>query len=137
MTVKWYWEEPDWDDKALETILDEAIVRGEVTLPEWRYPPPKTYLNFTPEQRIRGWQKTWASIRLGLIPRPLQCSICLTDRGRMQMHAEDYTRPLNAKPICPGCHRSLHMRFSRPEQWEERRQRYGSGSCWFDNLGHS
>jgi len=131
LRVKWYWEEPGWDDKALEATLDEAVARGDVTLPEWRYPPPKHYLNFSPEQRIRGWQKTWAAIRMRLIPRPSQCSVCLTSRGRMQMHAEDYTRPLNAKPICPACHRSLHMRFRAPEQWAERVKRYSFPEAWF------
>ncbi len=134
MTVKWYWEEPGWDDKALETILDEAIARGEITLPEWRYPPPKTYLSFTPEQRICGWQKTWAAIRLGLIPRPSRCSICLTNQGRMQMHAEDYTRPLNAKPICPACHRRLHMRFRSPEQWRLLVFKHAYSQAWFLSL---
>ena len=134
---EWYWDAPDWDDKQLEAELDSAVAAGRIKLPIWKYPPLKPYLTFSPEQRIRGWQKTWAAIKLGIIPRPAKCSVCGTTRGTIQMHSEDYTRPLNAKPICAACHRSLHLRFIQPDQWRKRVCRFEEEGSWFLSLDHS
>ncbi len=41
----------------------------------------------------------------------------------MQLHNEDYSKPFeDAHSICGSCHRALHIRFTKPEQWERRKQ---------------
>lgn len=131
---QWYWDNPEFDDKALERQVEAAFAAGTFKKPVWRYPAPKSYNGFSGEQRVAGWTKTWAGVRMGLIPPPRQCSVCLV-KGRMQMHAEHYDHPLLAKPICPSCHRSLHMRFRAPEQWLRRVEKYGGCGQWFEKLG--
>ena len=41
----------------------------------------------------------------------------------MQLHNEDYSKPFeDAHPICGRCHGALHIRFTKPERWEHRKQ---------------
>src|SRR3954468_710884 len=64
------------------------------------------------------------------------CAMCGDPRPpKMQIHAEDYSRPFRweppaAYPVCARCHSRLHFRFKAPERWSGYRQflrrgRYG------------
>lgn len=115
--VSWHWEDPSFDDLAVEAKVISLVAKGKATWPLWRWPVRDHWYNgASPQRRIIGWQKVWLACRLELIPYPRTCSICLsTDHA--QYHNENYFRPLQAKPICPGCHRKLHRRFHDPEPW--------------------
>lgn len=119
---------------ALDKRLDNALAAGAVSLPTWRWPEPKPYNGFTGAERIRGWQRTWAAVAAGILPKPHRCSICGTEQGRIELHTENYTRPLEAKPVCRACHRSLHRRFQDPDQWHRRVKQFGDGTKWFEQI---
>ena len=132
-TIACYWLDADWDDRQIETKVDQAIQCGRASAPPWKWKLPKTYNGFSGEQRIAGWQKVKVAIKLGLIPAPHTCSICLSSPAG-QMHNEDYSRPLLAKPICPSCHRILHQRVKYPETWKSLQQLHGYPGAWFQEL---
>lgn len=129
----WYWERSSFDDQMLERLVDANIASGQIVRPDWKWKLPKTYNGFSGEERVRGWQKVKVAIALGLIPKPEMCSICLRSPAG-QMHSEDYSRPLLAKPICPRCHRILHRRFKSPEIWSGLVFRYSYDGAWFSAL---
>ena len=60
--------------------------------------------------------------RRGEFPAPTQCELCLATSGRLNYHNEDYSEPFDVHPICWGCHSALHIRFTKPERWEKRKQ---------------
>lgn len=128
--VVWYWQVPDWDDQAIEQVVREALADGTIRRPAWNWKLPRNYNGFTAEQRIAGWQIVKAAISLKLIPYPSRCSICLKSPAG-QMHNEDYSRPILAKPICPSCHRILHQRFKYPDTWDALQQLHGYPGAWF------
>ena len=74
---------------------------------------------------------------MGLIPKALRCSVCDTAEGRIDYHAEDYSRPLRVAPICMKCHMALHNRLrggGYAESWKRRVHSYADGTKWFEFL---
>ena len=129
----WYWEHPDWDDLALEAKVDSAVQQGLVLAPDWKWKAPNSYNGYSGEARIAGWKKVKIAVKLGLLPKPDQCSVCLSSPAG-QFHNENYDRPLTAKPICPSCHRILHQRFRYPSSWSCLLQLYQRPGAWFNEL---
>ena len=126
----WYWLAEEWCDLKIEQLVDAAIASGSATPPEWKWPIPGAYNGADGKMRVTGWQKVKVAISLGLVPPPNVCSICLRSPAG-QMHNEDYFRPLQAKPICFSCHRTLHGRFKNPVRWERLAQRNAHEEAWF------
>lgn len=126
----WHWEEPNWDSAAAELTVDQAVAAKRVCYPSWRWPPLKSYRGFSSEVRIRGWQKVWAARQLGILPAPTTCSICLCACAG-HYHSEDYSCPLDAKPVCRRCHTILHHRFKRPQIWEALVSAQNGRHGWF------
>lgn len=131
--AQWHWEKPGFDDLAIQKKVEQAVEKGHRQWPQWSYAVPKPYNGASGPQRIAGWQRVWLACHMGLIPFPKLCSICGSPRN-VQYHNEDYFRPLQAKPVCAGCHRVLHMRFRNPDAWLALVARYGQTGKWFSNL---
>lgn len=131
--LDWYWEHPEWDDLVLEAQVDRAIRSGTCKPPDWKWKTPRPYNGFFGEARIAGWKKVKVALKLGLLPKPERCSICLRSPAG-QFHNEDYSRPLKAKPICPSCHRILHQRFRYPETWSNLLTTHSQPGAWFAHL---
>ena len=101
-----------------------------------------------------GWYNGWhgderlavipvikAAVEAGTLAPPSRCSICLVDgtpdwraRDAIGFHDEDYANPLNGYPICRPCHRLIHLRFWRVEEWHAHVARLARGGQWFELL---
>lgn len=81
-----------------------------------------------------------AAIRDGVIPRPIECSICgyidrqTTGRPEIALHLERYSHPLEIYPCCRRCHGKLHGRFRQPERWQCLITGHGNPMDWFHLL---
>jgi hypothetical protein len=129
----WHWDAEGWNDRAVEFEVVTAVNKGLIKPRVWSWPVLKAYNGSSGEERIRGWQKTWAGIHLKLIPPPRTCSICGSRRA-VQYHNEDYLRPMNAKPVCSTCHKVLHKRFSNEGTWLRLVRDCEYDGCWFSDL---
>lgn len=69
---------------------------------DWRKRHP-----MTPEQRRKDSCRSYAGVykRRGVL-RPEPCEAC--GSSAVEMHHEDYTRPLDVIWLCRACHLSLH-----------------------------
>lgn len=100
----------------VEKMVCDLLNAGTIKPRSWSWPMLGPYNGNSGEERVVGWQKTWAGVYAKLIPTHRTCSICGSTET-VQNHNEDYLRPLNAKPICGACHKVLHRRFSAPRPW--------------------
>ena len=98
---------------------------------------------FSGSERNRVAALQRKAIDAGTFPEPTQCELCLATSGRLNYHNEDYSKPFDVHPICWGCHSALHVRFTKPERWEKRKQivrdlREAAGltteGCWWEEL---
>jgi hypothetical protein len=82
----------------------------------------KEYNGFSSNERAKVGNFQLKAIQSGEYPKPVQCSLCGSTDGQMQLHNEDYSKPFEgAIPICRSCHSALHIRFTKPERWEKRK----------------
>jgi len=127
---------PVWDDREIERLADAAIADGRtrVRRSSMKLGP---YNGFPGELRVDADRKIKVAIELGLIPPPTECSVCGSRDGRMDYHAEDYSRPLLVASICQKCHMALHNRLRSPgyaASWQKKIDAYGDGTKWFEYL---
>lgn len=130
----WHWNNPDWNASDAQREVEAAVAAGLQKYPEWQYPLLRCYLGFSGQDRIEGWKRVWVARRMGLLPAPTTCSVCLTSTQRGQYHCENYSRPLEAKPICRRCHLALHKRFRNPDPWMKLVSSFQTPGCWFRQL---
>jgi hypothetical protein len=92
------------------------------------------YNGFSPADRNGTLAIVRAALADGRLPAPTRCSVCGDQPAKpLQWHSEDYRKPLDARPICRGCHIRIHARFRHPDRWRE----YISGldpAGWYQNL---
>ncbi len=134
---EFHWMLPGWDDRFVQVQAEAAIREGRQTPPAWTWPRMQTYNGYDHEARVRGWQILTVAQRLCLVPWPRRCSICGTTVGQLQSHAEDYSRPCDARPVCQSCHRKIHRRHKEPETWRahiEACSKFWSVPMWFLEL---
>ena len=82
----------------------------------------REYNGFSSNERAKVGKLQLEAIRSGKFPKPTVCELCGTTEGQLQLHNEDYSKPLeDAHPICRSCHLALHVRFTNPERWEKRK----------------
>ena len=129
----WHWLEPDWDDHVIQKQVEIAIASGRIKPPSWSG-TIKPYQGATPQERINGWKITKCAILMGLLPEPTMCSVCGTTQRTMESHTEDYSRPIQSKPICRSCHRILHNRFKNPERWKAFVDKHAYPEAWFTSI---
>ncbi len=99
----------------------------------------RDYNGFSSNERAKVGKLQLEAIRSGKLPKPTKCELCGTSEGQLQLHNEDYSKPLDdAHPICRACHLALHVRFNNPERWEKRKAYIrgvrGNGDYWWDKL---
>lgn len=72
-------------------------------------------------RRAQAWLNSqWQS---GLLERPAQCVACRQDKGIIDAHAEDYSKPFTAGKtdryhLCFTCHMMVHSRFQSARDWQ-------------------
>lgn len=77
------------------------------------------YNGFGPADRNGTLAIVRAALADGTLPTPTRCSVCGVRATKpLQWHSEDYRKPLNAHPICRGCHVRVHARFRHPDRWQ-------------------
>jgi hypothetical protein len=101
-----------------QTIAWPETLEG-MTLPKWSGGPVGPYNGFTPDERLRHWQKAVILRRLGRFPNPSACAVCGTDK-RVGWHSEHYYDLTRCIGLCWPCHMALHRRFARPQGWARR-----------------
>ena len=126
----WHWLEPKWDDLAIQMQVEAVIASGKMNTPKWSG-TINPYQGFTPQERINGWKITKCAFAMGLLPKPTMCSVCGTTQRTMESHTEDYSRPIQSKPICRSCHRLLHNRFKKPARWKKLVDAHAYPGAWF------
>lgn len=70
---------------------------------------PKASPGLSEEQRQRGVVRSYANVykrRGKLIPQP--CEHC--GASKVEMHHEDYSKPLDVRWLCMPCHKRLHAK---------------------------
>ncbi len=67
----------------------------------------------SPERRARNSAK--AAAKWGTIARPQECPRCGSQGKEIHAHHEDYSRPLDVRWLCEGCHFQLHREQRREE----------------------
>jgi hypothetical protein len=125
-----------WDDQAVQQEVEKAIQdgRARVRRSSMKLGP---YNGFPGHIRAEADWKIKVAIDLGLVPAPTVCSVCGGSHGRMDYHAEDYSRPLRMAAICQSCHMALHNRLRSPgfaKSWQQRVQAHGDGTKWFERI---
>ena len=85
----------------------------------WMREKRPRYSDLTPDQKQRHDARSMARVyrkRGKLKPQP--CERCgLTDKRFLQMHHDDYSKPLAVRWLCVECHREYHnsqMRAAAP-----------------------
>lgn len=80
------------------------------------------YNGFTGPERDAAQSWLRSEWKAGRLARPKRCCACGTEHGRIDAHAEDYSRPYAAGKtdeyhLCVRCHYQVHARLKRPERW--------------------
>lgn len=92
------------------------------------------YNGFSPAERSGTLAIIRAAIADGSLATPSACSVCQQSSEKpLGWHSEDYRHPLDALPICRGCHVRVHARFQHPNSWRAF-IRPLDASAWFQNL---
>jgi hypothetical protein len=125
-----------WDDGEVEEAVDLAIATGRTRVGRSSM-TIGSYNGFPPEIRLLADRKIKVAQELGLIPPATKCSVCGVEQGRIDYHAEDYSRPLRVAPICMKCHMALHNRSRSSgyaKSWQRLVDIHGDGTRWFEHL---
>lgn len=81
-----------------------------------RYPLLKAYHGFSGVERRRGGQLAGWLVAAGCLTVPAQCDICGSREG-VALHGEVYYDVSRDPALCKPCHRSIHLRFYRWDEW--------------------
>lgn len=99
------------------------------------------YNGWNGEERLAVLPILDAAVAAGTLAPPTRCSICLMSGSSdwrasdaIVFHDEDYSRPLDAYPVCKPCHRLIHLRFWRVDEWEQLVAQNTREGAWFRQL---
>jgi hypothetical protein len=79
----------------------------------------RSYNGFPAWYRKSQARIVWRNLRTGEWYLNEACDAC----GRtvaLAAHSEDYSQPSQFKTLCRACHRAIHLRFWRAEEWRIR-----------------
>lgn len=63
------------------------------------------------DERVMARRKLNTAVQCGKLIRPKVCSICFGG-GKITAHHDDYSRPLDVRWLCWGCHGKEHRKAS-------------------------
>jgi DNA invertase Pin-like site-specific DNA recombinase len=107
-----------------------------------------SYNGFSWPMRQRALRWLQRQIREGRRFPPTQCDVCLTSRGHLMRHSEDYAEPFGAHigrwQLCYWCHIILHCKTKAPDAFQRylemlkggQRVINGSGIQWAQVQGY-
>lgn len=81
-----------------------------------RYPLLRPYCGFSGVERRRGGQLAGWLLAAGCLTVRSRCDIC-GSREPLSLHGEVYYDVSRDPTICQTCHRAIHMRFYRWDDW--------------------
>jgi hypothetical protein len=58
-------------------------------------------------ERSRAWTAARLAEKAGTLVRPSACVLC-GEKGKLEKHHPDYSKPLRVVYCCLACHRRLH-----------------------------
>jgi hypothetical protein len=95
-----------------------------------------SYNLFSGKERTAADRWLNKAAKSGMLVWPTRCSICgahsgRTGPGKIQIHLEDYRRPIEFYSCCVSCHQALHNRFRTPERWRGKLAKYARDGSWF------
>ena len=67
------------------------------------------------KEKLKANRTLNVAISNGSVTRPLTCSICGTDKYKIQGHHSDYTKPLEVIWVCTFCHSAIHKELKKRE----------------------
>ena len=128
----------DWDDQAVENLVNEAIASGHTRVKR-SHMKLGPYNGFSGELRVEVDWKIKIAVEQKLIPeaRDVGCTVCGTKYGRVDYHNEDYGHAFRTVAICMKCHMALHNRFRSSgyaASWNKRVKEHGDGTKWFEKI---
>ena len=63
--------------------------------------------------------------------RPTTCCVCGASKGRIDLHLEDYTKPIEGIiPLCYRCHMMVHCRFRAGVSWRGYKRDISAGAIF-------
>lgn len=65
------------------------------------------------KEKIKAHDAVKRAIKKGTLIRPKVCSSCGKHTTSIELHHEDYSRPLEVVPLCILCHKRLHALKAR------------------------
>lgn len=86
------------------------LEKNRVACKKWRTKNIEVYRKFIKVWRVNNREKLSAHSKVkravanGLLIRSLICEQCKTDKGIMEGHHEDYSKPLEVQWLCKLCH---------------------------------
>lgn len=99
------------------------------------------YNGWSGDERLAVLPILDAAIAAGTLASATRCSICMTSGSSdwrasdaIVFHDEDYGRPLDAYPVCKPCHRLIHLRFWRVDEWQAHIAQNTREGAWFIQL---
>lgn len=96
-----------------------------------RYPLLKAYNGFTGIERRRGGHLAGWLRAAGCLTLAPRCDIC-GSQGPLGLHGEHYYAVCLDPTLCRGCHKAIHMRFYRFDDWRRLVDASAvTGSEWF------
>lgn len=81
-----------------------------------RFPLLKPYHGFSGVERRRGGQLAGWLLAAGCMTLASKCDICGC-RGPLALHGCNYYDVASDLTLCRSCHKSIHMRFYRWDDW--------------------
>jgi hypothetical protein len=100
---KWYLENRE---HALEQRKEQ-----QVRILKWQ----KEYYEKRDRQKLNANKMVSDAVIKGNLIRPKQCSICGSDKYKIQGHHEDYSKPLEVIWVCTYCHSAIHKSLKERE----------------------
>ena len=99
------------------------------------------YNGWNGQERLAVLPVLDAAIAAGALAPPTRCSICLISgsadwraSSAIVFHDENYSPPLDPYPVCKPCHRLIHLRFWRVDEWQGHIARHAREGAWFEQL---
>lgn len=118
-------------DALPRQILGPPRLDAPTRYPVSRYPVLKPFNGFSGIERRRGGHLAGWLVTAGCMTLASKCDIC-ESRGPLALHGDNYYDVASDPTLCRSCHKSIHMRFYRWDDWRRLVDASAvTGSEWF------